>query len=80
MIILVTCDYTGMTWFIRPRALKIVFITIDHRWSPFFVDPGLNKKNENHKSSRMCLKELLNKSEYQLNWEFKFSLLGIGFD
>ena len=32
------------------------------------------------KSSRMCLKELLNKSEYQLNWEFKFSLLGIGFD
>ena len=27
------------------------------------------------KSSRMCLKELLNRSEYQLNWEFKFSLL-----
>ena len=25
----------------------------------------------------MCLKELLNKSEYQLNWEFKFSLLGM---
>ena len=23
----------------------------------------------------MCLKELLNRSEYQLNWEFKFSLL-----
>ena len=85
----VTRDYTGNMWlywndlvYKAPRSENRFYY--DRSWAhdggAHFLLTRVLIKNENHKSSRMCLKELLNKSEYQLNWEFKFSLLGIGFD
>ena len=83
MIILSTRDQTRMTYsvWVRASITGLCRYCGGEEGSAYAFRSIKNAaKLKTIKSSRMCLKELLNKSEYQLNWEFKFSLLGIGFD